>query len=368
MRIFFNMKEVTPMTKVGRNDSCPCGSGKKYKKCCEKKTIVSVEQLVRKELGDIQKEIIHFALSQYKSEIDEYVKPNIVESNDSLYYFSVLSFITTVKRDNGKTILEEYVENSEIKSTRQKTVDIVASWKAATLTVSVVERIDEQANLHVRNVVTNEHMTVRALDAVQKTEVGSLVFGTILPNEEEYIFFVEMLTVTREKANSISSKLLSQSEPEKYLQSNFIELIKWFLLDEPDTVQGLDDVLVKTEDMEWNTASQKEVAQILEDNVARYWGEEAFASLGISLWEKFCHRKNPRIQKPVLYVGALIYLIDKLGPYSKELTQSGIAEDFGITSSSISAKYKDLVSILEEEILAIKQDFNEMNLEVETTS
>lgn len=24
--------------KVGRNDPCPCGSGKKYKKCCEKKS------------------------------------------------------------------------------------------------------------------------------------------------------------------------------------------------------------------------------------------------------------------------------------------------------------------------------------------
>jgi preprotein translocase subunit SecA len=24
------------MPKVGRNDSCPCGSGKKYKKCCGK--------------------------------------------------------------------------------------------------------------------------------------------------------------------------------------------------------------------------------------------------------------------------------------------------------------------------------------------
>jgi uncharacterized protein len=23
-----------PFTKVGRNDPCPCGSGKKYKKCC----------------------------------------------------------------------------------------------------------------------------------------------------------------------------------------------------------------------------------------------------------------------------------------------------------------------------------------------
>jgi hypothetical protein len=25
------------MDKVGRNDPCPCGSGKKYKKCCEEK-------------------------------------------------------------------------------------------------------------------------------------------------------------------------------------------------------------------------------------------------------------------------------------------------------------------------------------------
>jgi Flp pilus assembly protein TadD len=25
---------VSPLRKVGRNDPCPCGSGKKYKKCC----------------------------------------------------------------------------------------------------------------------------------------------------------------------------------------------------------------------------------------------------------------------------------------------------------------------------------------------
>ena len=26
--------EATQSTKVGRNDPCPCGSGKKYKRCC----------------------------------------------------------------------------------------------------------------------------------------------------------------------------------------------------------------------------------------------------------------------------------------------------------------------------------------------
>ena len=28
---------LPPKTKVGRNDPCPCGSGKKFKKCCMKK-------------------------------------------------------------------------------------------------------------------------------------------------------------------------------------------------------------------------------------------------------------------------------------------------------------------------------------------
>ncbi|MDA3895171.1 MAG: SEC-C metal-binding domain-containing protein [Desulfobacteraceae bacterium] len=27
---------VQDKSKVGRNDPCPCGSGKKYKKCCGK--------------------------------------------------------------------------------------------------------------------------------------------------------------------------------------------------------------------------------------------------------------------------------------------------------------------------------------------
>jgi len=28
---------VTPNNKIGRNETCPCGSGKKYKTCCLQK-------------------------------------------------------------------------------------------------------------------------------------------------------------------------------------------------------------------------------------------------------------------------------------------------------------------------------------------
>lgn len=32
----FNVSKIAVSNKVGRNDPCPCGSGKKYKKCCGK--------------------------------------------------------------------------------------------------------------------------------------------------------------------------------------------------------------------------------------------------------------------------------------------------------------------------------------------
>ena len=33
--------------KIGRNEPCPCGSGKKYKQCCLQKESMSTEQLIR---------------------------------------------------------------------------------------------------------------------------------------------------------------------------------------------------------------------------------------------------------------------------------------------------------------------------------
>ena len=35
---------------IGRNDPCPCGSGKKYKKCCESKETISIEKVKTEEL------------------------------------------------------------------------------------------------------------------------------------------------------------------------------------------------------------------------------------------------------------------------------------------------------------------------------
>jgi hypothetical protein len=40
------------VAKIGRNDACPCGSGKKYKSCHEKDGTAYLEKLARE--GDMQ--------------------------------------------------------------------------------------------------------------------------------------------------------------------------------------------------------------------------------------------------------------------------------------------------------------------------
>ena len=39
--------------KIGRNEPCPCGSGKKYKKCCLNKSVTSHEALHYRRLSEI---------------------------------------------------------------------------------------------------------------------------------------------------------------------------------------------------------------------------------------------------------------------------------------------------------------------------
>jgi hypothetical protein len=54
------------MTKAGRNDRCPCGSGKKYKKCCATKhekdrfTVVMVALLVAVLAGGLYAAVVGF--------------------------------------------------------------------------------------------------------------------------------------------------------------------------------------------------------------------------------------------------------------------------------------------------------------------
>jgi len=46
--------------KIGRNDPCPCGSGKKYKKCCLDSKSVPINKTISKSEGPVRRNPTNF--------------------------------------------------------------------------------------------------------------------------------------------------------------------------------------------------------------------------------------------------------------------------------------------------------------------
>ena len=66
-------KSPTQMAKIGRNDPCPCGSGKKYKKCCEPRDVAAAAQQTSTAATSLQavRGAMESALSNWISEEDD---------------------------------------------------------------------------------------------------------------------------------------------------------------------------------------------------------------------------------------------------------------------------------------------------------
>ncbi|KAA9015526.1 SEC-C metal-binding domain-containing protein [Niallia endozanthoxylica] len=100
---------------VGRNDLCPCGSGKKYKKCCMKKAqVVEIGQVKRERFFQLKYQLVQslvhdvfpsFSLKELNSLEKEFEKRVEVNIPDSFFQHWILFF----RRDEqGMRAIERY--------------------------------------------------------------------------------------------------------------------------------------------------------------------------------------------------------------------------------------------------------------------
>lgn len=131
---------------IGRNDLCFCGSGKKYKKCCEGKSQLSLEQVHFKELEQIllnfyknypeRKDLPPFFahVKEWLGKLDNYLGKELIETialDD--YFFN--------KRND---IWENYIKRTSKKLLRPTTIQIVNNWIQPTIFIGQIEQVTEQ--------------------------------------------------------------------------------------------------------------------------------------------------------------------------------------------------------------------------------
>ncbi|AWI13473.1 hypothetical protein CQJ30_15735 [Caldibacillus thermoamylovorans] len=337
------------MKKIGRNDLCPCGSGKKYKNCCGKSNVITMESLIEKELMNVQVDLLKFALENYEEEVNEFIADwiedlDIPEEALEMFYLFTLVWAITNFEIYGKTILEHFIDKKGSKWNRPRIRNILPTWSQAKPSVAIIEEQDENQLLTLEDIFSNEIKKVKILED-HPVETGGIVVGILLPAGEIFIFFTSFIDLPAgltEKVKKGVYQLFEKSDegnPNEFLSTFYPEILHFFIFG-PNPA---------AEDLEWLSPKHLEVAQEFQDYMEDIY-DEVIIKLGVYLWHQYCLKKNPKVMKPSVYVATLRYLIDQFIPYGEWVTQNELAEEFGISSSSLSAKYRDMEKVLKEEL------------------
>lgn len=342
------------MKKIGRNDLCPCGSGKKYKNCCGKSNVITMESLIEKELMNVQVDLLKFALENYEEEVNEFIADwiedlDIPEEALEMFYLFTLVWAITDFEIYGKTILEHFIDKKGSKWNRPRIRNILPTWSQAKPSVAIIEEQDENQLLTLEDIFTNEIKKVKVLED-HPVETGGIVVGILLPAGEIFIFFTSFIDLPAgltEKVKKGVYQLFEKSDegnPNEFLSTFYPEILYFFIFG-PNPA---------AEDLEWLSPKHLEVAQEFQDYMEDIY-DEVIIKLGVYLWHQYCLKKNPKVMKPSVYVATLRYLIDQFIPYGEWVTQNELAEEFEISSSSLSAKYRDMEKVLKEELEELEE-------------
>ncbi|MBD1381404.1 SEC-C metal-binding domain-containing protein [Metabacillus arenae] len=335
---------------VGRNDPCPCGSGKKYKKCCMNSNVVQLGDVIFSELQQIQEELREYAVNHYPDVLDEVLEEIIGERDLSDEEFKEIHLILlswcvlSIQFEDQETIFHRFCQAIKNKY-RPSAISLLEKWIGATGSLVEVTNILDNLHLEVKDIFTNELKTVK-LQAPAEIEQGSLLGGFLLPFGSSYSFlygqFVELFF-------DIPSFLKEFHEMEGFDddQAKLRAIYPVLIVD--NTFVEMGD-MPSVEELEWKNPYHRMVS-VLYQNVALKTGWPAeLADVGSFMWHFYCLKEDPQIRKPESYAAGLHYFVDTNVPMLGFYTQGEIAKKYGVSAATVSKTYRKLEEGLEEEI------------------
>lgn len=321
---------------VGRNDQCPCGSGKKYKKCCEGKQQVTVENVFNEEIESVLQTF--YSVYPERKDIREYIQlvqawsPKLKSQLQRELIEAVVldEFFFHIRPD----IWTNYLKRTMKRSIRPATVALLESWKEPMMFIGKVEEVDELYFKAV-NVLTDESFMIRRENNKPIPE-GMHVFAFLIPdgsNKENHVLAVSTLiffpTDHAKVIDEFGKQFKAQDQDSQaFLKDNHLafwtKLVEGGYAGEEFTTFEA-DVLEQTKRfLEEHERNSKELIMVLEDYLIE---------------QQPTARKSAAIAAGAIRFGQERGLIE-----GKAFTVKDIAEYFGVSSSSLNKYYQDLLS------------------------
>lgn len=204
--------------KAGRNDPCPCGSGKKYKKCClakdeaagRKTAVTPVESSLTERLLSFSKQ------QRFGKEFEDayslffkkpFTEPIVIDDAQEMEFGAFLEwFIHDRILKSGKTIVEEFYQEN-FRRLSQEERNILEAEMLGYLSVYEVAAVVPDEGVRLRDLTTGEEIEVKdvrgsrnlvkwdiVITRVIRLEAANKLSGlvTLLPRDDKEQFILTL--------------------------------------------------------------------------------------------------------------------------------------------------------------------------------
>lgn len=320
---------------VGRNDPCLCGSGKKYKKCCEGKQQITTEKVFLDEIEHVlqtfynvypeKKDIKEYIniVSEWSPKLDSHLQRELIEAValDDFFFHKRLDIWTN------------YIKRTMKKMIRPKMVELLNSWNQPFLFIGEVVAIEEKYFKAIHT-LTGEELSIRR-ESNRVIPEGMQVFSFLLPDGSEednqylavstLIFFPENY---KQAFNNFAGQFDGSNDSvEQYLQKNHLDF--WIgLVDSGYSGEEYSSFEIEVVDLAKQFLEEKNIDAPL---------------LLVSL-EDYLVEKKPKARKPAaIAAGAIRFAQERNLLSGASFTIKEIADNFGVSSSSLNKYYQELL-------------------------
>lgn len=335
--------------KIGRNDPCPCGSGKKYKKCCGNKKVVDLSGTILKEELDQ----LYFRFEEYVAEYYPLLLPPEESSGELDRFKAHMDMMErTVFEKNGQqgqSIMQEYVDRVAKDISRPMTKQSVEAWPESVPGLFTLTERTSDHSVQMKQEWTDETYDVRESTIAQGIQDSeTYYFGVLMKWGREYLFVPGALSMVPEafdKFSSIVEKEYKASKSRKsivaFFASRFTHYVDVLFHLELEQDTDISEV--------WNGSDkEREVLRLLEEHLAPEAKQgEAFEHMQV-IWMYYCDHYSPTIRKPEVFAAALEYFYREspfTGSSLPSATQKELAKKYGVSPNSISRRFDDLEEV-----------------------
>ncbi|ADU28743.1 YecA family protein [Evansella cellulosilytica] len=336
------------MSKLGRNDKCPCGSGKKYKKCCMDKQVqpINIDPISQQQFQDFLPKLLNYSKTFdeqlqpiYKRYSATYTKLNDADARAfSQILFHWLVFNAPVI-ENKRTIVEQFVDEyrEEFDNSLHEVLD---RWTQVTPSLLLIEKQGETAT--VKDSLNGHVIVPDQTAAFEKLDSGDFLFGYIYPTITGSVLGTDALLIPdklRAACLHEYNELYRMYKKDNETESAFVK--RHF----PAIIGILVSVL------EQKTTEIPKVGQDARAVYTTFYQSISLEDYSTDVlltvknkWLDYYAKQAPRIQKPEVFAAALEYWASKQPNQWTTVTQKGLSEKYNVSATTISSRFKELDS------------------------